>query len=157
MGRSVILLIAHIALFSLTLSGQCPDRDFLWKRLLYLKNAADAIPWAEQLKELKNYEAGIKGCSYRNDSTHAFLLQRIGTVYFNLGDCPQAIRYTLQSVSMTETYAKRPLVHQDRLTCCYGYYNLQTYYERLNKIKEKNAASDSCIATAIRLTWSTGI
>src|SRR5258708_1267875 len=150
MGRSIVLLIAHAVLFSLSLSGQCPDRDSLWKRLTYLTNSAGAVPWVEQLKELKNYEAGIKSCSYRNDSTHAYLLLRIGKIYFNLDDYSQAVQYTLQSISMIETHAGSPLAHQDRLTYCYDYYNLKTYYERLKRIKEKNAVIDSCVSIAMR-------
>ncbi|HWK05136.1 MAG TPA: CHAT domain-containing tetratricopeptide repeat protein [Puia sp.] len=149
MGRSIVLLIAHIVLFSLTLSGQCPDRDSLWKRLIYLKNSANAVPWTEQLKELKNYEAGMKSCPYRNDSTHAFLLQRMGAIYFILDDYSQAVQYTLQSISMIESHAK-PLAHQDRLTYCYDYYNLRSYYETLHRIKEQNAAIDSCVSIAMR-------
>lgn len=150
MGKSFALFLAHFALFSLTLSGQCPDRDSLWKRINHLKDAYPTVPLAEQLKELKKYEEEIKGCAYRNDSTHAYLLHRIGATYFLLEDYTQAVQYTQQSISMIETYGKRPLSSREGRTYCYDYYNLQTYYTYLSKVKEKNAAMDSCVSIAMQ-------
>ena len=150
MGRSLTLLTICATLFSLTLSGQCPDRDSLWKRLNYIKDPSHGVPWTDQLKELKSYEVRMKDCPYRNDSTHAYLLQRLGNTYFMLEDYQRAVQYTLQSISLIGSVAGRALGHQDRLNYCYDYYNLKTYYERLHQVKEKNAAIDSCVASAMR-------
>ena len=150
MGRSLTLLTICATLFSLTLSGQCPDRDSLWKRFNFLKDPAHGVSWADQLKELKGYESRIKDCAPRNDSTHAYLLQRIGQVCFMLNDDAKAVDYTLRSISMISTYDGKAPGKRNRLTYCHGYYNLKTYYKRLNKVKEKNAAIDSCVASAMR-------
>ena len=157
MGKNLVFLIAHIVLFSLSLSGQCPDRDSLWKRLNFLKSVSPkVISWDEQLKELKRYEAGIKDRPFRNDSTHAYLLQRIGGAYYMLADYAKTVQYMQQSIAMIETYARKPLSNRDRLTYCYDYYNLQSCYKFLNRINEKNAAIDSCVSIAMRFKMIDG-
>ena len=150
MGKGLTLLTICATLFSLSLSGQCPDRDSLWKRFDFLRDPAHGVSWADQLKELKGYENRIKDCAYRNDSTHAYLLQRIGKVYFMLNDDVKAVDYTLRSIAMISTFDGKAPGNRNCLTYCHGYYNLKSYYERLNKVKEKNAAIDSCVASAMR-------
>lgn len=150
MGKNIVFLLAHFVLFSLSLSGQCPDRDSLWKRLNYLKNANPIVPWTEQIRELKRYEAGMKDCPYRNDSTHAYLLYRIGSAYIMLEDYAKAVPYMQQSISMIGAHAPKPLAGLARRVYCYDYYNLQTCYKKLNQVREKNAAIDSCVSIAMR-------
>ena len=102
-----------------------------------------------QLRELLTYDAGIKNCSYQNDSTHAFLLQRIGVAYFMLGDYLKAVEYEKKSTQIINIHAGSTFInatHNIR-----NYYSLYLSYDALNKISEKMESLDSVVAISMRL------
>ena len=95
-----LIFIATLS-FYLSLFGQCPDRDFLWHRIIFLRDSS-GIPFDKQLIELLNYERQDDKCNYRNDSTHAFLLQRIGWLLTTKNDFANAILYTQKSIAIVD-------------------------------------------------------
>ena len=102
MIRKYFILIGFALSGALTLAAQCPDRNSLWKRLLFLRDSAQLAPApAKQLEELLQYEDAIANCVYRFDSTHSLLLQRIGVLYFSQGEYTGALQYTLQSITIS--------------------------------------------------------
>lgn len=149
MRKRILFLIGNALLFSFSLSGQCPDRDSLWKRIIYLKHDT-LIPLVQKLNELQKDEGRVRQCPYANDSTHALLLKEMGVICYKLAEFPRAVQYTRQAIAMIETHAPRPLIDQNRLIYCYCYYNLQTFYDSLDQIRERNIAIDSCISIASR-------
>ena len=83
MLKQIFILFSSI-LFTASLQGQCPDRDILWKRIIYLRDSSKASK--EQLAELYGYLNKMNSCPYKNDSTHEALLRRIGMVNYQLAD-----------------------------------------------------------------------
>ena len=92
MNIRLFILVCYFLYAGVSL-GQCPQRDSLWKRLIYLRDSAFHLSPTEKLKELLTYEARIKVCNYQNDSTHALLMQRIGGMYFYQADFFNAAIY----------------------------------------------------------------
>ena len=131
---------------TIAISGQCPNRDSLEKRLLFLRSSQ--ISPDEQLKELLHYESMIRTCPYRNDSIHALLLQRIGVMFFKQSEYTKALQYTRQSIvinspgSDASATSKKDLVR--------SYYNLASIYDELNRPAERINALDSCVAMAMK-------
>jgi hypothetical protein len=75
--------LIYITLFvtlSKALSAQCPDRAFLYHRIVWLRDSS-RVSTDDQLRELSSYLKKINGCPYQNDSTHAMLIARIGWLY----------------------------------------------------------------------------
>ena len=86
------LLLCFLVLKTTLLCSQCPPRDSLWNRLvLYRDSDMSPLANSDQLSELLNYEKQITACSYKFDSTHALLLQRIGVVYARMQNDLKAI------------------------------------------------------------------
>ena len=77
--KEKLILVCLCALFAMTVFGQCPDRELLSKRIIFLRDSSHISP-DEQLKELLGHENRVQNCSYKDDSVHAFLLQRIGVM-----------------------------------------------------------------------------
>lgn len=146
LARKFFIVPCLSFLFVLSLSAQCPDRDFLWKKLIFIRDADTSSP-DQQLKELLNYEEKIKDCPYRNDSTHAYLLQRIGVVYYKLADFLHAASYTNAAIAIINNNLAKPSINPNGLIDCY--YNLKIYYDSLNQVIEKYAAIDSCLILAV--------
>jgi CHAT domain-containing protein len=147
MRKRSFLLIVNTLLFFLSLSGQCPGRDSIWKKLLYLRSAGN-IPLNEKLNELSGYEAKIKGYTCPGDSIQPFLLALMGVVYYQMTDYTNAVNFTRQSISVLEAEGVTSLVNQNRLVK--GYFNLSIYYDSLNEVEARNAAIDSSLAIADR-------
>ena len=127
--------------------GQCPDRDSLWKKLVFLRDSS-TLSSSEKLKELLYYKDLIKSCAYRFDSTHALLLQRIGATYFYETDYLKAAQYMQQSINMINTNADKPSInikHNIR-----NYYSLGWICDSLNNVTQKMKYLDSCIALAMK-------
>ncbi|MFT3704193.1 MAG: CHAT domain-containing protein [Agriterribacter sp.] len=132
------------------LLAQCPNRDSLWNRLVFLTNASGKVPGSpDQLKELLRYESHINGCSYRNDSTHAFLLQRIAVLYFQQGNYVNAVKEIKKSIAIINYNRNSTSINLKHLTR--SYYILYRFYKELKKDAEKMAAIDSCVFLSIRL------
>ena len=64
MKRFIILGCWRLCVLSL--SGQCPDKDSLWKKIVWFKSNT-TVSSDEKLAALLNYEAGVNRCPYRYD------------------------------------------------------------------------------------------
>jgi hypothetical protein len=134
--------------FYLSLFGQCPDRDFLWHRIIFLRDSSGITP-DKQLVELLNYERQMDSCNYRNDSTHAFLLQRIGWLFTTKNDFSKAIIYTQKSIAVVDEQKNNPAINQ--AMDIKSYWNLYLMYDSVGLETKKIAACDSCLSRAIFL------
>ncbi len=142
--RIIILLL--LCCFGTLLKAQCPDRDFLWKRIIYFTDS-DRISTDQQLPELLNYLVEINRCPYKNDSTHALLLHRIGVLYSLKGDYYNSIKYYKQAITVINTGKNNPAINPKRIVK--SYYNLSLQYEALRLSGKRAEIIDSCIAKAM--------
>lgn len=148
---SKLLLALGCSLFSISLlSGQCPDKSFLWKRIVYLRDSSK-VTLKAQLEELLPYLSVINNCPFKGDSTHALLLQRTGALFFLQKDYATGIKYTRLSIAIINENAGKPFVNRRHLIKNYN--NLQICYDSLNQKAAKCAAIDSCVSLAIELQW----
>jgi CHAT domain-containing protein len=146
MIKGIIINILTLTL-NIPLSGQCPDRDFLWHRIIYLRDSTH-IPEREQLTELTDYLSKINTCPYRNDSTHALLLLRIGWLYSTQKDFKKAIEFTAFSIQMINRNIASPDINETLLIKCYN--NLRLLYDSTAQNTLKIRAMDSCISYAVK-------
>jgi CHAT domain-containing protein len=142
MGIYKLISISLSLFFVQSLSGQCPDRDFLYKHILYLRDSSQVLP-KDQLRELLPYEEKIKTCAYRNDSTNALLLARIGWLYSTQKDYINAIKYTKKSIEIINQHLSAPSTNRTYLIKFY--FNLFIFYDSLKQDRLKTNAIDSCI------------
>jgi len=147
MRISLIILICITALSPMSSVSQCPDRSWLWNRLIYLRDSSTAT-FAEKLKELLTYEGRIGNCSYKFDSTHTLLLQRIGAAYYRLAEYLKAAQYMHHAIDIINSNAHKPSV--DIKQNIRNYCTLAWIYDSLNDVTKKMRAFDSCIAIAAR-------
>jgi CHAT domain-containing protein len=131
-------------LLSFSLSGQCPFKGVLWNKVSQLVT----LPPDNQLHELLSLQDSIKKCHYAMDSAGAFLLQRIGVMYFRKADYYTAVKYTLSSLQVLEELEKTPHGYPAQKIKCYS--NLSIYYDSLGLNGKMNNALDSCIAIGLR-------
>lgn len=137
-------------LFTGSLSGQCPDRDSLWERLVFFRDFSEkAPPLAKQLNELLRYEVLINNCPYRFDSTHALLLQRIAVLYYQKGDYINAVKDIKRSIGIVNANSNAPSVNLRHLIR--SYYILSLCYGELKRMREKMNAADSCVFLSLKL------
>ena len=139
--RFIIFIIVLIQVHSL--SGQCPDRAFLWNRIIYLRDSSQRSS-KEQLNELKNYLNKINSCSYQYDSTHVLLLSRIGWLYSKEHDLTSAIACTNRAIDIIHTHINEKNTRESQLIKCYN--NLRILYDSANQVPLRNKAIDSCIS-----------
>src|SRR5450631_1976276 len=85
------------------LFGQCLPSDSLWKRIIQI--ADSKISREKELKALLSLEQSEANCPQRNDSSHAFLLRRIGVMYNGQADYLKAVQYFKSSIAMIMTHA----------------------------------------------------
>jgi tetratricopeptide (TPR) repeat protein len=145
------LLLCFLFLLTSRLTGQCPDKAALWKRLESLRGNPSISP-ADQIKELLPALEEMNKCHYQNDSTYAFLLQRIGMAYHLMKDDEQAGRYIKTSIPVITANIGVGRTKPDQLVR--SYYNLSVIYDSLGLIPEANNALDSFITMAIRTSFS---
>jgi len=127
---------------TITLPGQCPDRDSLWKRILILQEAAPPNH-ANQLKELLGYEKKMSACSNKADSVYTALLMRISALYYLLADFADAIHYSKKTLQTIALNTSNPAIRKKDIVK--SYYYLTIFYDSLKMIQQKNEAADSCI------------
>ena len=149
MRKVLLILVSYALLLAASVKGQCPDRDVLWKKMIYLKTSR--ISPKDQLAELLGYLGKMDKCSYRNDSTHAYLLRQIGNIYFQQADYLKAVQYRRQAIDIITANAGKPSVKIKDLPGCYYY--LSVVYDALNNFGEKMKALDSCSTIAIRINY----
>ncbi len=146
-GLSFILLYL-IFISAESLSGQCPNRDSVLKRIELLHNST-SISYSNQLKELLGYESRMKDCPVYIDSFYTFLLLNIGVTYYRLSDYVHAIQYTRQSLDIIQANARNPSMNKTILNKYYYY--LSIYYDSLKMPSRKNEAIDSCISNELKV------
>ncbi len=144
----VYFLFFLINFFATSLLGQCPGGDVLWKRIVYLRDSS-GLPPAQQLKELLLKLDGIKKCPDPFDSSYALLLSRIGALSSIQKDFAAAIDYTRQSIDVICQHSNESRINIKQVLKNYN--NLRFFYDSLNLAEKSAAATDSCIAIALRL------
>ena len=143
--------LIYIALFitlSKALSAQCPDRAFLYHRIVWLRDSS-TVSADDQLRELNVYLKKINNCPYRNDSTHAMLIARIGWLYSLQKDFSLAIDFTNQAVDMIHRHLSNPNINESHLIKYYN--NLRIFYDSTAQENRMIETRDSCIGVAVRL------
>lgn len=141
-------LVLLFILFISIVHSQCPNRNFLWHRIIFLRDSS-SVDSEKQLQELLSYEKKIDQCSYKNDSTHALLLQRIGGLYTSKIDFFNAIQYTLKSIAIVSRYKNTRSINPSH--AIKSYWNLQVSYDSLHLEDKQSSALDSCISIALSL------
>ena len=148
MRKASFILVFCFLIKANHLTGQCLESNYLWQRMIALADSKTLTP-SEQLKELLNYENSQMNCPNPNDSTHAFLLSRIGSTYSRLGEFLKAVEYCRRSIHMISAHSGDPAIRaRDIIT---GYYWLSVFYDSLNNVAGKLKAWDSCEYYAIKL------
>jgi len=142
-----LLFFAFISLlFYKDLSGQTPDRSLLLKKIDSLKGAHASTD--DQLKNLQPYVRLLENSPQPMDSAFAFLLQRLGLLYYLKGEFPAAVNYTRRAIRLSEEkYPSSPARPSFLIKC---YFNLKIFYDSLHQKKEFSTALDSCISIAMR-------
>ena len=150
MKGKFLLEIVFCLLLIKSLCAQCPDRDSLWKRIVFLKDvSAEVISNADQMKELLHYRELLKNCVYRPDSTEALLSQRIAVLYYRAADYVNAIKEIKRSIRIVNENRNSPAINLRQQIR--SYYILSLCYSELKEIKGKMAAIDSCVSLSIKL------
>jgi len=148
MGRAIhyLLTIAISLLIFKDLSGQCPDRLLLLKKIDSLKAANPATDI--QIGELLPSVHRLEGCPRPADSVFAFLLQRLGLLYYLKGDLPAAVNYTRRAIVLLEEKCPPSPTKPPFLVRCY--FNLRIFYDSLHQRNEYLTAIDSCTSISLR-------
>jgi CHAT domain-containing protein len=131
-----------------TLSAQCPDKNFLWHRITYLRDSSK-MPLADQRNELVGYLQQINNCPYKSDSVVALLYQRIGWLYSIDKNYSKAIMYTKLSLDVVYNNLNRPTVNYAHVIKTYN--NLRILYDSCGQYRLASKAMDSCIAVGLKL------
>src|SRR5580765_4984815 len=143
-----LLTITFLICISGALSAQCPDRAFLFHRIVWLRDSSSASA-TDQLKELKLYLGEINGCPYQNHSTHAMLIARIGWLNSLQKDFTNAIDLTIRAIDMIHLHLSNRNINESHLIKYYN--NLRIFYDSAALEKHMREAIDSCIAVSVRL------
>ena len=126
---------------------QCPTNDSISRRIALI-TVMDYRTEEDRVKELLSYYRQVKACPRLSDSTHSYLLRRIGVEYGQLRNFHEAIEFTNRAIDVIRANIDKPSVNLSALANCY--YNLQAYYDSTHQESLKWEAVDSCIATDVR-------
>ena len=141
MGNRIYTVIYCLLILGTSVSGQCPEKNILWKRMSYLRDSTK-LSSQEELTALLPYVDSMKACSNKNDSVHARLFRRIGYLYYIQTDFIKALEYYGEYVSIVSENAGKPSMNIENLPA--GYYWLSVIYDSLGMINEKWKALDNC-------------
>ena len=126
-----------------SLSGQCPDRDSLLKKMIFFQSAA-SLSVKDQLNYLLEYEKKLNECSSKSDSVYTYLLMRIGVMNFRLAEYLSDIQYIRKAVNTIYLNRNNPSISKRQLP--QFYYYLSVCYDSLKLIAQKNESMDSCLS-----------
>ncbi|MGZ3923621.1 MAG: hypothetical protein ACXVBJ_07610, partial [Flavisolibacter sp.] len=140
--------IVVISVLTGALSAQCPDKNFLWHRIIYLRDSSK-VSFVDQKSELVGYLNQVNNCPYKFDSVHALLLQRIGWLFSFEKDYTRAIMYTKASLDVVYNNLNKPYVNYAHVIKTYN--NLRILYDSCGQHRLALKAMDSCIAIGLRL------
>ena len=141
-----LILISYCLLLLSCAIAQCPEKKWLYNRLIFLRDSSSSISLTQKLKELLTYESKIQNCNYLYDTTCALLLQRIGAAYYTQKDFAKAIQFTKQSINILSN------IPRNENYLLKNYANLVIFYDSINNIFNKKSAIDSCILIGGRLS-----
>lgn len=144
----LILFLCNYAFFTNSIFCQCPAEKFLWDRIIFLRDSSKVDP-SLQIKELSRYISIVNSCTYKNDSTHALLLQRYGILCFKNHDIPNGLYFTKQSIDIIYNNWNKASINPKHVIKTFN--NLRFIYESLGDNYLKERAIDSCIAVSVRL------
>src|SRR4030095_3633548 len=150
-----IIILSCLFSVVVSLRAQCPDRDVLQRRLNYIDTAYlrySQSPPQNEVAALLAYLENMNSCSYRNDSTHASLLRRIGRIFLLDGDFLKGIKYYTEAIDVTKNKVNKASASPETLAGCYFW--LSIAYDALDNSVEKMKALDSCIAISMRLKFA---
>src|SRR5690242_7814452 len=139
MTRKVFLILSF-CLLGWSLAGQCPDRDSLLRRLLWIKDSSTDLP-AQKLSTLLNYVRIVDECPDKYDSVNAFLSKLIAATYAEQADFINAIKYCKRSISILTGNENE--FFRDREFIIERYYRLSAYSDSINDVAGKMEALDS--------------
>jgi tetratricopeptide (TPR) repeat protein len=106
-------------------------------------------PPATQRKELQEDLQAMQKCNYIHDTVYALILRKIGFTYYNEKDFARSVQFTRSAVEVLQSNKDLPN-RQKILARCYM--NLETYYDCLNLVYEKNKALDDYMQLALKDT-----
>ena len=132
MNKKIAILLNCLLISIILIWGQCPDQDFLWKRLGYLNSSE--IPLQKKLTDLLSYLNEMKSCPYKDDSTHVWLLSTIATVYSEEGNYLKEIQYRQQAIDIILANANKPSIKIHILPG--RYYWQSVAYDSLSNVTE---------------------
>jgi len=144
--RTIILIGLFILTFK-SLSGQCPESDFVLKKISYLRDSSGLSP-VDQIKELLPYESKSAKCMLV-DSVLVQLLQRLGKLFYQASDYTQGITFFEKCIALIRRNGQNRSVSPKDLVP--AYYGLNACYDSLGRVLAKMSAIDSCIAISMRL------
>jgi CHAT domain-containing protein len=101
----------------------------------------------EQLIKLLDLQDSLKNCHSAKDSADAYLLQRIGVMYFKKTAYNEAVKYTLSALDLLYQLQRRVYINPGQKFKCYR--NLNIYYDSLNMTGKRDEAIDSCISIGL--------
>jgi tetratricopeptide (TPR) repeat protein len=147
MIKHLFLLFTCFLYETFSLFGQCtPDRNGAWNHILDIIDS-QKISYKEKTVVLLGDLEKMNNCPYKNDSTHAFLLQIIAEAYFRQSDFLNAVSFYRQSIDMITANTGKPFVNPKRLIS--NYYWLSVAYNSLNNVSGKMKAVNQCIDMAL--------
>ncbi|PWT78156.1 MAG: hypothetical protein C5B59_02380 [Bacteroidetes bacterium] len=150
MLMKIPILLSLFLSYALAISGQCPDKDSLWHRLVYLRDSSHK-PNKEVQSELIGWLEKMSHCP-KNDSTYCFLLRRIGMTYYSQGDFLKAIDYFNHAVAVVLANVNKGSVDPEDLILSYNW--LMVFYDSLKNDQEKMKTINKCIDVAVQLSRS---
>ncbi len=146
--RLLLLVVTFSLIVHGTLSGQCPDRDSLWKRMSELQHST-APNSPTILQELLTYDKRLSNCPDKADSVYTSLLMKISVLNYLSSDFSKAIYYSKKALQVIKSNPTSPAIRKADIPKFYYYLNI--FYDSLRMAAQKNEAIDSCIANEKRI------
>ncbi len=139
-----LLILALTGCFFTT--AQCLSGDTLWKRIDQLAKAGLSVDI--QLQKLLELQEIPARCKRGVDTADAYVLQRIGVMYYYKSDFQKAAYYTIMSLELLQGLKRRIFINPFQELRCYR--NLNIYCESLGWTGKYIESTDSCIAISMR-------
>ncbi len=153
MPKRIVIAVCLGILLAGSTAAQCPDRDALRRRVLFLRN--NVADTAEQIRLLLQYDSLVSRCPLGNDSSHEVLLRRIAFLYKAQGDHARAAECYARACRLIEANFNSLTTNRRQLVT--DYYYLSEQYGFLHNIPEKRKAEDRCIQVALQQHISSDI
>jgi CHAT domain-containing protein len=143
----------RLAFFMATLSGythaQCSsNRTAIQDHISRIEDET-GNDYAKALKIFVPYLDSMERCSYKNDSTHVYLLLSIGWCCYHSSDFLKAEHYYRRVVDIINRNRDNSNIKPKRLLT--AYYWLSSIYDVLDNSTEKMRAVNNCINTSLQL------